>query len=117
MTSQTRSISTLKNEEPRKRSGIRSAALITTFAVVATGISVAGATVAQANGSCVTYWSGGGTWSGAPASGGTGTLGDPYKIGSQTDLIRLRQYLGYYRQWQRHRPRRGGRYGRLFGRV
>lgn len=45
---------------------------------------------ASANGNCVTYWeAGSGTWSGAPAAGGTGTAADPYRVGSDSDLDEL----------------------------
>ncbi|NQU36889.1 MAG: hypothetical protein HQ526_04740 [Actinobacteria bacterium] len=70
--------------------GVRSAALASIFALAAAGLTVAVAGGAQANGNCPTYWGAGtGSWSGAPAAGGTGTPEDPYQVADQTDLQEL----------------------------
>ncbi len=74
----------------RRGFGIRTAALVSASALAATGLTVAVAGSAQANGDCPTYWEAGtGIWSGAPAAGGTGTPEDPYQVADQTDLEEL----------------------------
>lgn len=66
--------------------GTRVGALVATVAVAAAGMGIVAAAPASANGNCTTYWGANELWSGAPAPGGTGTVDDPYLIGSQTDL-------------------------------
>lgn len=70
--------------------GTRVGAIVAAVAVAAAGMGVVAAGPASANGNCATYWGVNELWSGAPAAGGTGTVNDPYLVGSQTDLEEVR---------------------------
>jgi hypothetical protein len=62
--------------------------------VVASVVLLAGVGLsapARAAQDCATYWSPGGSWSGAPAPGGTGSELDPFQVGSAADLDQVRQ--------------------------